>query len=94
QERLAGISPILVSGYRSQGGRGELFIGTLGDDWDQMKEPARREISARVWNGLIEMGVFEIILFDRMHKLQVHYVGDFNKYPGWKDPGLGLGASS
>lgn len=94
QEQLAGISPVLVSGYRSQGGRGELFIGTLDDDWQQMKEPARRELSARIWNGLIEMGVFEIILFDRMHKLQVHYVGDFNKYPGWKDSGLGVGAPS
>ena len=85
---------MLVSGYRSLGGRGELFIGTLGDAWQQMKEPARRELGAHMWNGLIEMGVFEIMLFDRKHKLQVHYVGEFNKFPGWKDSGKGAGGAT
>ena len=82
-EQLANISPLLVSGFRSDGGRGLMFIGTLGDRWQRMEEPARREAAQRLHAQLHQAGVFEVILFNRTRALQVHYVGELNTFPGW-----------
>ena len=83
EARLRDISPLLVSGYRSEGGQGLMFIGTFADEWQRLTEPARRKVASRVQAHLYENGVFEIILFDRKRVLQVHYVGELNTFPGW-----------
>jgi hypothetical protein len=72
-----------VSGYRSEGGQGLMFIGTLADGWQRMEEPARREAAKRMHAQLTQAGVFEVILFNRTRALQVHYVGELNTFPGW-----------
>jgi hypothetical protein len=81
--QLSEISPLLVSGYRSEGGQGLMFIGTLADGWQRMEEPARREAAKRMHAQLTQAGVFEVILFNRTRALQVHYVGELNTFPGW-----------
>jgi hypothetical protein len=81
--QLSEISPLLVSGYRSEGGQGLMFIGTLADGWQRMEEPARREAAKRMHAQLYQAGVFEVILFNRTRALQVHYVGELNTFPGW-----------
>ena len=81
--QLAEISPLLVSAYRSENGRGRVFIGTLSDTWQQMQTPARRETAERVRDRLSTLGVSEVILFDGRRALQVHYVGGSNTFPGW-----------
>jgi hypothetical protein len=83
EKQLLEVSPLLVSGYRSEGGQGLMFIGTLADNWQRMEEPARRKAAKRMHAHLYEAGVFEMILFNRTRALQVHYVGEMNTFPGW-----------
>jgi hypothetical protein len=82
--QLSEISPLLLSGYRSEGGRGLMFIGTLAEGWQRLEEPARREAARRMHAQLYRDGVFEVILFNRTRALQVHYVGEMNTFPGWE----------
>jgi hypothetical protein len=83
EKQLSEVSPLLVSGYRSEGGQGLMFIGTLADNWQRMEEPARRKAAKRMHAQLYQDGVFEVILFNRTRALQVHYVGELNTFPGW-----------
>jgi len=82
-DQLADISSLLVSGYRSEWGKGLMFIGTLADNWQRMEEPARRKAAKRMHAQLYQAGVFEMILFNRTRALQVPYVGEMNTFPGW-----------
>jgi hypothetical protein len=80
---LAQISPLLVSGYRSERGQGLMFIGTLADGWQRMDRTARQKAAEGMRDRLERAGVSEVILFNGERALQVHYVGGTNTYPGW-----------
>ena len=83
QRELAVISPLLVDGHRDDTGGRALFLGTVGEAWRAMDEAQRREAAESLRQKLADLGAHEVMLFDRIRGLQVHYVGLQNRYPGW-----------
>jgi len=85
-DQLRNVSSLLVQGYRNQSGKGPVFIGTLASHWEEMKRWQRKQGAEAIHKRLGLVGVRELMLFDERRKLQIHYVGDKNKYPDWDKP--------
>ena len=71
-EELAAVSLYLESGYRNDHGVGPLFIGTLKEDWAQVPAQKRNEAALEAGEALRQMGVKDMMLFDKQRRLQVH----------------------
>ena len=82
---LYALSPMLMSGYRTEDGKGPLFMGTMGPSWDDLERPQRKEVASNLRDRLAPDGIGEVMLYDQRRTLQVHYVGKRNQYPGWDD---------
>ncbi len=82
-EQLRILSPLLAQGYRNQAGKGPVFIGTLASQWDELERSQRKQGAETIHTRLGLVGVRELMLFDATKRLQVHYVGNKNKYPDW-----------
>lgn len=82
---MYGGSPLLKSGLRNDSLRAPLFIGTLVENWKAMDKIQRRQAAEEVRERLALEGIREVMLFDHNKALQVHYLRNKNKYPGWKD---------
>ncbi len=74
-EQLAAISTHLLSGYRSERGQGNVFIGTVGPGWRQLEAEERRNAADEIQGGLVKAGVRDILLFDTSRALQARWVG-------------------
>ena len=79
---LYALSPMLMSGYRTEDGKGPLFMGTMGPSWDDLERPQRKEVASNLRDRLAPDGIGEVMLYDQRRTLQVHYVGKRNQYPG------------
>jgi hypothetical protein len=84
---LLEISPLLESGYRTEDGKGPLFMGAFGGGWNDMDDSERKRLAGHVREKLARIGVREVMLYDERKALQVHYVGERNEYPGWDASG-------
>jgi hypothetical protein len=65
------VSTFLESGYRNDYGMGRLFVGTLSDGWLDLDAERRRRLAEEAVARLRHAGVEEVMLFDRLRRLQV-----------------------
>ena len=81
KEVLFGISPFLVSGYRSGNGVGSTFYGTLDKSWKRYSEVDRIALGIDIAKTLERRGVSELMFFDELHQIQFHYADGNLKHP-------------
>jgi hypothetical protein len=80
---VAQLSPFLLSGYRSDEGRGDVFIGSVDENWWEALEPSER---ATLATDLAErLRVRELQLFDRTHSLRARWVSGELTLPGGQE---------
>lgn len=74
-EQLRGFSPLLVSAYRSEGGRGGLYVGTLDErKWDALGPREKQEMASDMGWALAGYGVREMLLYDGTRSLRARWV--------------------
>ena len=72
---LKRVSIYLESGYRDGSGAGRLFVGTLLDPWLDLDAGQQHSLAEEAVAVLRHAGVEEVMLFDRLLRLQVHATG-------------------
>jgi len=82
---LANVSPWLETGYRNRHGIGPLFIGTLKEDWVDEPDRVRASTGREIGEALSDIGVKQVMLFDQLRRLQVHYRNDEARLPALGD---------
>ncbi len=75
------LSPYLISAYRDGFGQGTRLFGTLNDGWEEMSEAKQHEEAERLGKRLGWTGTDEVMLFDRGHRLRVHFLGGRLLFP-------------
>jgi hypothetical protein len=78
---LAAVSPWLETGYRNRDGIGPLFIGTLKEGWLDEPDRVRAASGREIGESLSHIGVKQVMLFDGLRRLQVHYRNDEARLP-------------
>ena len=78
-DEIQQLSPFLLSGYRSDEGRGDVFVGSIDEHWWDQLEPTERAALATL---LAErLGVRELQLFDRTRSLRARWVSGELTFP-------------
>jgi hypothetical protein len=79
-EEIRQLSPYLLSGYRSDEGRGDVFIGNIDERWwDDLEATERAALASLLAERL---GVRELQLFDRTRSLRARWVSGEITFPG------------
>ena len=90
--QVADISRILDSAYLDASNERSLFVGTVNARWGGLAAGARRHTAEAIRAKAEGRGAEEILLFDRDHVLQAHFIdGNWRTRRAWKQlPPLNL----
>jgi hypothetical protein len=69
------ISPYLESGYRTDDGGSNRFIGRLSPSWERLDTTDRLSVASQIGDGLRREGVDDVVLLDQHDAVQVR-LGD------------------
>ena len=75
RDQLEGVSHHLASGGRDSAGKGRAFVGTIDDDWLDLSFAKRTEAAVSLVVQLRELGVRQIMIYDRDDQLQIQAIG-------------------
>jgi hypothetical protein len=75
RDQLEGVSHHLASGGRDSAGKGQAFVGTINDDWLDLSFAKRTEAAVSLVVQLRELGVRQIMIYDRDDQLQIQAIG-------------------
>ena len=86
-ERLTGLSPHMVSGYRGDSGASQLFIGVVDQRFRTLSVEQQRSEGARIYEGLKPKGVREVLLYDEHRQVRFHWAAGEVRRPAAPEDG-------
>ena len=75
REELEIVSPYLTKGSRNQSGAGPAFIGRIDEDWRSLPKVERLEAANLLVLRLRELGLNQIMIYDRKGELRIQALG-------------------